>query len=306
MRYSRITIIALILTALGALTLVRGAEKVDLKTPAPAEFGAYWFQGRAEISRFSLEQARYGEIHKGDAVFIFVTETMNPTLQVKADNPEAGDVPVLKLNATRKFNTGIYPYSVMISTFSPLDFRKYPVPLKMTTTVQEWCGHVFVQMNLRDNQYKVQSRSYFEKESDKDFSITPVLSEDGLWNLIRLAPDTLPQGEFTLLPGAVHTRFLHRPITPRKALGSLKASREKSLEGNDLLSYKIIFPKDKRALTIHFEQKFPHRVQGWEDTRKTPDGRELVTRAKRTHTIMSDYWRKNKNTDRKLRNKLGL
>ena len=72
------------------------------------QFRKYWYSGRAEISRFDLEQARYGEIHKGDAVLIFVTETLNHDTQVKADTPRQDDIPVLKLNFTRKFYTGIY------------------------------------------------------------------------------------------------------------------------------------------------------------------------------------------------------
>ena len=37
-------------------------------------FNAYWYTGLAEITSYSLEQARYGEIHKGSAVLIFVSE----------------------------------------------------------------------------------------------------------------------------------------------------------------------------------------------------------------------------------------
>ena len=31
------------------------------------EFRDYWYAGEAEITRYKLEQARYGEIHQGDA-----------------------------------------------------------------------------------------------------------------------------------------------------------------------------------------------------------------------------------------------
>ena len=41
--------------------------------PESANFGDYWYQGKAELSRYDLKQVRYGEIHQGDAVLIFVT-----------------------------------------------------------------------------------------------------------------------------------------------------------------------------------------------------------------------------------------
>ena len=38
------------------------------------QFKEYWYQGKAEITSYDLEQARYGELHKGHAVLVFVTE----------------------------------------------------------------------------------------------------------------------------------------------------------------------------------------------------------------------------------------
>ncbi len=49
------------------------------------EFKRFWLQGFAEISRFELEQVRYGEIHKGDAVLIYVTEEFLIDKQVKSE-----------------------------------------------------------------------------------------------------------------------------------------------------------------------------------------------------------------------------
>ena len=76
------------------------------------DFDAYWYQGKAEITSYRLEQARYGEIHPGHAVLVFVTEDFSRTKQVKLDNPRAAGndaVKILKLNATKKFNTGSTP-----------------------------------------------------------------------------------------------------------------------------------------------------------------------------------------------------
>ena len=82
--------------------------------PLPPEFGSYWFQGKAELTSYDLEQARYGELHKGEAVLIFVTEDFSRRKQVKLDDPAKAPAddkqPVLKLNFEKKFLSGIYPY----------------------------------------------------------------------------------------------------------------------------------------------------------------------------------------------------
>ncbi|MDP7238046.1 MAG: hypothetical protein QGI34_15090, partial [Candidatus Latescibacteria bacterium] len=48
-------------------------DEVQAARP-PASFGDYWYQGKAEITSYTLKQARYGEIHDGHVVLIFVTE----------------------------------------------------------------------------------------------------------------------------------------------------------------------------------------------------------------------------------------
>ena len=133
-------------------------------THSRGQFQDYWYNHGAEISRFSLQQMRYGEIHEGDAVQVFVTEKMNPETQIKANHSGEQDIAILKLNAVRKFFTGIYPYSILTSIFTPVDVQKYPLPLKISSSTQEWCGHVYTQMNLDGNKYRVRMLSYFKKD----------------------------------------------------------------------------------------------------------------------------------------------
>ena len=62
------------------------------------------------FERVGGRHGRGGEEHAGDAVLIFVTEDFLPKLQVKREVSEAPDaISVLKLNAYRRFYTGIYP-----------------------------------------------------------------------------------------------------------------------------------------------------------------------------------------------------
>ena len=285
------------------------AESVQFGSFTPEQFQDYWYNHGAEISRFSLQQLRYGEIHDGDAILLFVTEKMNPATQVKADNPQAKDIPILKLNAVRKFFTGIYPYSILTSTFAPVDIAKYPLPLKISSSTQEWCGHVYMQMNLRPATYQVRVHSYFEKEGDRQFDIEQAIPEDAIWTAIRLAPASLPQGEFLMITGTVYSRLQHRQLAHQKVVGKLLRANEKSLEGNHLVIYEINFQEAQRILRIFFEKDFPYRIQKWRETTKRLIGaadKEFTTGANRTHTIQTAYWRQHGNRDRAMLEQLGL
>ena len=284
-------------------------EKINFTGYTRNEFRDYWYSRGAEISRFSLEQVRYGEIHKGDAVLVFVTEEFNPAIQIKADKSRPDNVPVLKLNFVRKFFTGIYPYSILTSVFSPVDFRNYPLPMKISSSTQEWCGHAYTQLNLNGDRYRVRMHSYFEKEGDQDFRLKSYVPEDAIWNMIRIAPDTLPLGEFLLIPGTVYARLAHRQLAPRKAFAVLAEIAGKNLESNPLVRYEIDIPAEQRTLRIVFEKKFPYRIQKWEETYRSMaamGGKLMTTRAVRSHTIMDPYWQHHRNQDRVLLKKLGL
>ena len=308
MKIWRIVLTIFVMAGLSA-TVAHADQLPQFGTHTQDQFRDYWYNRGAELSRFSLQQVRYGEIHQGDAILVFVTEKMNPSTQIKADRPGANDIAILKLNAVRKFFTGIYPYSIMTSIFAPVDVQNYPLPLKITSTTQEWCGHVYTQLNLNENEYRVRLHSYFEGEGDQDFDLKKVIPEDALWTLIRLAPGSLPLGEFSMIPGTVYARLAHRPVAVQEAVGKLSLSSEKSLEGNPLVIYEIDFPTEDRSLRIHFEKDFPHRIQKWQETYRERTGmgaKVLTTRAARTHTIMGPYWRHHSNNDRRRLEGLGL
>ena len=55
--------------------------------------------------------------------------------------------------------TGIYPYSIMTSTFSPIINSKKAI--KISFSAQEWCGNTFIQLNNRE-EFDVNFYSYFE------------------------------------------------------------------------------------------------------------------------------------------------
>ena len=271
------------------------------------KFKEYWYQGKAEITSFDLEQARYGEIHRGTATLIFVTEEFSDSKQVKLDNPSASPkdaVPVLKLNRTAKFNTGVYPYSMMASVFTPVDIKKKPHSLKISSSSQEWCGHTFMQVNEKRNGYGVKLYSYFEQEGDQDFKVDKVVLEDELWNRIRINPQNLPTGNIQLLPGTFFSRLRHTDFQVQNANAQLKEDPSNP----DLMVYQLQYPTAKRNLYLYFQKAFPHQIEGWEEVYPSGFGanaKMLTTKATKKKTILLDYWSRNNNTDRYLREELG-
>src|SRR5438477_209587 len=79
-----------------------------------------WNDGRAELDGYQLVQPRYGQLHKGTVVLVFVKEDFSDSARVKADpgvHPADDVFPVMKLNVVKDFQTGIYDYNLMSSVF---------------------------------------------------------------------------------------------------------------------------------------------------------------------------------------------
>ena len=263
------------------------------------DFKDYWYSGLAEISSYDLDQSRYGEVRNGTAVLIFVTEDFSKTKHVKLDNPAqagADKESVLKLNFTKNFVTGIYPYSMMLSSFTPLGADAHALKLSMSS--QEWCGQVYTQVNQEPKGFRVMSRSYFEKEGDEAFSVPLVWLEDELWTLLRMAPSQLPTGEFDVLPGLFFSRLLHHPLNPVRAEGKRETKNGQSV-------YSLTMPTFHRTLAITFSEAFPHAITGWEET-FMERGQRVTTTARLKKTLRTDYWAKNGNAFLPLRDSLAL
>ncbi|MEZ4859177.1 MAG: septum formation inhibitor Maf [Flavobacteriaceae bacterium] len=249
------------------------------KREIPQEFKDYWYSGHAEITSYNLLQERYGELRKGKVVNIFVTEDFLPEIQVKADNVSEENIPVLKINQVKNYLTGIYPYSVMTSTFSPVYNTDHAI--KVSFSMQEWCGHAYVQLNGKKN-FEIVSHSYFEGEADQELSITKTWLESELWNIIRLNPNELPTGDIQVLPSFEYFRMSHQEIKPHEAYGKL-------MQGDSITTYTLEYPAIKRSLSIYFNSHFPYEIERWEEIH--PNG--LKTTAEKLHRITSKYWSQN-------------
>ncbi|MCG2418933.1 septum formation inhibitor Maf [Aequorivita sp. F47161] len=276
----------------------KAASKIVEPRTVSEEFKDYWYSGTAEITSYSLMQERYGEIREGTAVNIFVTEDFLPDAQVKANNASDENISVLKLNQMKSFNTGIYPYSIMTSTFSPISIKEHP--LKITNSVQEWCGQVYMQLNNR-NDFEIESHSYFQDEADQKLSLPKTYLENEIWNLIRINPEELPTGDIMIIPSFEYLRLRHKEIKQHNAFASLK-------QGDSITIYTVNYPTLQRQLMLFFNSTFPYEIEKWEEVNAADqnDTLRLKTTATKLKRIKSDYWTKNKNEHFGLRDSLDL
>lgn len=264
------------------------------------QFASYWYQGTAEVNVFDLQQSRYGVVRPGKAVMIFVTEDFSKSKQVKLDAPEENQSDaqkVLKLNMTRDFVTGIYPYHTMLSVFTPV-YEESPAP-KLTASVTEWCGQSFTQLNYKTGKYTANQFSYFESEGDLESKLNG-RAEEELFTLIRLHPDLVPLGSVTLIPSLIFQRFAHIPLKGEQATISRKAL------GSDQAEVKVVYAEISRTVTIRYQQLFPYEITGFTEVWTKENGQQEVTTATRTHLRQLPYWKQNEQVYESLRKELGL
>jgi len=282
------------LNVLSFILLVSCANTTEQKKELSKEFQEYWYQNKAELSSYSLSQARYGELHQGEAVLVFVTEPFSPKTYTKSDETSSADIPVMKMNFSKKFITGVYPYSMMTSTFTPISGKEQA--LKVSSSSQEWCGHTFMQV-LNKGRFQIQSFSYFQSEADQEFNLPANLLEDEIWTKIKLGIE-LPTGNHKVIPSFFYIRLMHKEL---KAYDCTITQTDSTL--------KLVYPELNRTLQITYQKTFPYPILGWEETYESGWGeakKVLSTKASLLKTIQSNYWEKHTNTDTLLRKELGL
>jgi len=258
------------------------------------KFSDYWYAGEAEITSYSLKQDRYGEIHDGTAVLVFVTEPFSRSANTKADRPTAKDPSVLKLNYTKKFNTGIYPYSMMTSTFFPVENGEHS--LKISSSSQEWCGHSFTDLQNK-SQFIVNVDSYFEGESKENVKLKKDVLEDDLLSMIRINPADIKTGSQMMIPSFFYLTMKHVPLKAYRA----ELAMSNTSAGTQTMT--VTYPELGRELAVTFEKDFPHTIQSWSEVDNKSG---LTTEATLMKSIKSDYWNRHSNKDLHLRTELGL
>jgi hypothetical protein len=236
-------------------------------------FWAHWGDGRAELNGYRLVQPRYGAPRTGSAVFIFVTEDFSDSLRVKADpdkHPASDVYPVMKLNALRDFQTGIYDYKVMTSSFARVA-SGWPVA-KVSFSSQEWCGHVYHHILPRGAKIDGVFHSYFDGEADGQDSLPQPeggVLEDTLpilvrgWGTVYLQPGESRKVPF--LPSLLHVRLDHKKLAWGQATisRSAAASKVKVPAGSFDASVWTVAEEGGRTLTYEIEVAAPYRLVRW-------------------------------------------
>lgn len=273
-------------------------------------YRSYWHRGLAEMNSFELEQSRYGELHEGELVVIFVTEDFLKTKQVKHDfGPKTDAVPIMKMLANTRFWTGLYPYNLTTTAFVPVKDAKIS---KLSFSQTDWCGQVFSQFNRIATGFDVESRSYFQSEGDRDFKIADAVLEDELWTRLRLDPKNLPTGTFEAVPSMKFLRLNHKEAKAYPAKGKVDASVNRDFLKAPASAYTLSFDELGRTLTLYYEPAFPYRILAFEEVAPAifhPQGGKpevLTTRGILKESIMLDYWKKHSKADAGYRKSLGL
>jgi hypothetical protein len=283
---------------------------VLLATHAAAdEFWSWWGDGKAELSGYRLTQPRYGAKRDGTVVMVYVTEDMSDTLRVKADpgkHPKSDVFPVMKLNSIRAFQTGIYDYHVMTSTFARVA-PGWPLA-KLSFSSQEWCGLVYHQLLPRGDRVAGLLHSYFDGEADgKDELALPKdgVFEDALPILLRgLGVPYLKPGEtrtVPFLPSLLRARLEHHPLAWARARIT-RAARADAIvtipAGKFVADTWTVAIEGGPTLTLQFAAAVPHALLRW-----AADTGEEAVMLKSTRL---SYWKLNGVGDEKYLKELGL
>lgn len=270
---------------------------------ASSSFRDRWFDGNAELSGYHVTQPRYGELRSGELVLTYVTEPMNKATRIKDDDAaQHNRLEVIKLNANLSFLTGIYPYSVMTSVFSPID--RWPgdepfSPLKITTTIQEWCGHTFHAIWPGDAHIAENLMSYFASEGEVRRQIPRpdnTVFEDALLIQLRELDGPFANGgpwSGSVVPSLWRLRRAHVPLEPVAA-----TITRRSTEKNGLAITEFTLTMGAYTKVFDVEAAKERRILGW----TTSDGET----ARLLSTAKLPYWQLNHTGDESHRSDLGL
>lgn len=225
------------LSLLFALSFITSANAQTFNKPDfGSQFWKLWGDGKAELAGYDLTYSRYGQLRKGTAVSIFVTENFSNSLRVKADpgkHPKSDVYPVIKLNLIQDFPTGLYDYNVMTSSFIRAS-GSGGNPIKVSFSAQEWCGHAYAHLKFHKSAIDLTSHSYFDGEADQQIKLPYPpngISEDALFHWARgLASPVLGPGQsikIKLLRSLAHSRLKHQPLKWVNATLQFSANPEK-------------------------------------------------------------------------------
>jgi hypothetical protein len=274
-------------------------------TPEAGASTAFWDQwgdGRAEMSGYRIVTPRYGETRVGELALIYVTEPHDRRRWIK-DDEVAGPhrVEVMKLNASLKFQTGVYPYSILTSVFAPVADWGRPrfTPVKLTLSAQEWCGSYRREVWPGGEGFRSLLLSYFTGEGERVREVPA--PEDLVWEDALLIQLRELDGPFAgggdwqgrIVPALWRLRAGHVPAAPVPATID---RRNEVRDGTPVTRFVLEYGDYTRTFDV--EKAPPRRILGW----TTSDGEE----AELLSTDRMAYWRLNGVGDEGARRRMGL
>lgn len=306
--------LSLVLLLLLASNSLASQENEDLQVNQYSNnFWNTWGDGKGEISAYSLEFPRYGELKKGTIISIFVTENFSKKLGVKANagkHPAEDIKPVMKLNLVKDFQTGIYDYNIMTSSFIATEaLGKRPIgsPIKTSYSSQEWCGHIYAQRRFEENSINTVSHSYFDGEADSTEKLDypkNALVEDNLPLWARgLAYPFLKPGEtkkVNILTSMETMRLKHQDAAWQNAELSLsKETKTKKVKaGTFTVRTAKVSKQDGSWWAFEVESKTPYKIISWRNSEGL--------KAEILGSSREKYWSLKNNGDKSYLKKLGL
>jgi hypothetical protein len=300
---------------LGALGAAQAAapQTAGGSGPYDAAFWKIWGDGQAELAGYDLTYPRYGQPRKGTATTIFVTEPFSNSSRVKADpgkHPPQDEFPVMKLNLVIDFQTGIYDYNEMTSSFVALksvNGRAAGTPTKVSFSSQEWCGHVWHHLLFDQSRVRNALHSYFDGEADQ-LSDMPNPADSAcedqalLWARGMAQPFLRPgqSRQLPYLPSLQSARHAHEPLQWQRATFSRGDRTEVVAVPAGRFSCDVlrVTPVKGPERTYFVESSGARRIVKWEAA-----GGE---KGELTGSARLKYWDLNREGGEKYLAKLGL
>jgi hypothetical protein len=255
--------------------------------PNPFAANALWDDGRAEINAYDASERRYGVLRPFTAYHIVVKEDFSRAQLVKADpgHDPADLVTVLKMNQVINYQTGIYSYHQMASTF----FERGSMDLlKFSLTSFEWCGNSYKEYERRDGRARLHVHTYWDGQAEATYEI-PAGPDVVLYDQVPLWVRSLPQTPGTsralrLIPGQINSKG----PKPEVQSAILRAVGEQSLTtpAGKFQTLRWELKAGDTAPDVYYTApEFPYLLVGWDK----PDGGSY--RLKWTQRL--PYWQLN-------------
>lgn len=307
--------VSIAFAAILCVTALAGAPAppAPVTTPFGDGFWKHWGDGKGELAAYDLVFPRYGEIRRGLAVTVFVTETFSNSLRVKSDpgrHPASDEFPVMKLNLIEDFATGIYDYNLLTSAFvalAPVNGRVAGSPTKVAFSSQEWCGGLWSQLLFDAASARWTLHSYFDGEADQAKTLpvpADALSGDTvyLWARGLAAPFVSPgeKREVPFLRSIENARLVHKPVDVLRATLSRETGTTRVTVPAGAFDVQHCSVEIAGGATWKFavEAAEPHRIVQWE----TSDGEKATLLG----SDRLEYWKLHGNGQESFLAKLGL